>query len=222
MFEQEKKLIDEIARLNEAHLKMTEKQNNIIQAAIEIFSEKGYAASSTSEIAKRAGVAEGTIFRHYKTKKELLVSIVTPTIMKLIAPFILEDVGEVLDKPYNSFREFLYEIMKNRIEFVKKNLPVLKIFVQEIAFHSELQDKYKKYIAEPLFNRIKDIIIYFQEKGEIAELPVYSIIRIVASTVIGFFYMRFLIFPDLEWDDEAEIELTIHFIMSGLSPLKGK
>lgn len=48
---------------------LTEKQKKIIIAAIESFSEKGYAATSTSEIAKKAGVAEGTIFRHYKTKK---------------------------------------------------------------------------------------------------------------------------------------------------------
>lgn len=39
--------------------KMTEKQKKIVQASIEVFAEKGYAGSSTSEIAKKAGVAEG-------------------------------------------------------------------------------------------------------------------------------------------------------------------
>lgn len=66
--------------------KMTQKQFKIIEAAIEVFAEKGYAGSSTSEIAQKAGVAEGTIFRHYKTKKDLLLSIVSPMMSKLIAP----------------------------------------------------------------------------------------------------------------------------------------
>lgn len=41
----------------------------VLKAAVKIFSEKGYSAATTSEIAKEAGVAEGTIFRYFKTKK---------------------------------------------------------------------------------------------------------------------------------------------------------
>lgn len=61
--------LKELLRLNDEEEKMTDKQIKIVQAAVEIFSEKGFAGSSTSEIAQKAGVAEGTIFRHYKTKK---------------------------------------------------------------------------------------------------------------------------------------------------------
>lgn len=65
---------------------MTPKQIEIVRAAIELISEKGYYNTSTSEIAKRAGVAEGTIFRHYRTKKDLLVAIVTLVITNFSAP----------------------------------------------------------------------------------------------------------------------------------------
>ncbi|MCI1893115.1 MAG: TetR/AcrR family transcriptional regulator, partial [Schleiferilactobacillus harbinensis] len=41
---------------------MTTKQISIIAAAVDVFAENGYANSSTKEIAKRAGVAEGNIF----------------------------------------------------------------------------------------------------------------------------------------------------------------
>lgn len=56
----------------------TDKQKKILIAAIESFAEKGYASTSTSEIAKKAGVAEGTIFRHYKTKKSFSISLLSP------------------------------------------------------------------------------------------------------------------------------------------------
>src|SRR6478736_5760541 len=82
--------------------KLTEKQKKIIIAAIESFSEKGYAATSTNGIAKKAGVAEGTIFRHYKTKKELLVSIVAPLMTKLIGPYIVKDFNKVLDRDFDT------------------------------------------------------------------------------------------------------------------------
>ena len=76
---------------------LTERQKKIVAAAIESFAEKGYSATSTKEIAQKAGVAEGTIFRHYKTKKELLMSIVTPMMIKLMAPIIIKDINKVLN-----------------------------------------------------------------------------------------------------------------------------
>src|SRR4051794_38999386 len=91
MSEEMEHWVAEMLRVNDSDTKMTDKQIKIIKAAVETFSEKGYAASSTSEIAQKAGVAEGTIFRHYKTKKDLLLSIVAPMMAKLIAPFVLKD-----------------------------------------------------------------------------------------------------------------------------------
>src|SRR5688572_17005274 len=86
---------------------MSEKQQKILAAAIDIFSEKGFAASSTNEIAKKAGVAEGTIFRHYKTKKELLLAIVTPTMAKFAAPFFIKTFAkEVFENEYEHYEDF--------------------------------------------------------------------------------------------------------------------
>ncbi|RFA32876.1 hypothetical protein CAI16_16705 [Virgibacillus dokdonensis] len=48
---------------------LTQSQLKILHAATALFSEKGYDNSSTSEIAKLAGVAEITLFRNFKSKK---------------------------------------------------------------------------------------------------------------------------------------------------------
>ncbi|WP_052488047.1 TetR/AcrR family transcriptional regulator [Gordoniibacillus kamchatkensis] len=88
--------VEELLELFDGEDKVTEKQIRILQAAVETFSEKGYASASTSEIAKKAGVAEGTIFRHFKTKNDLLLSIVTPMISKIIAPLMMKDFLKVL------------------------------------------------------------------------------------------------------------------------------
>lgn len=45
----------------------------ILQAAVELFAERGYDGTSTADIAERAGVAHGTVFHHFKTKENLLV-----------------------------------------------------------------------------------------------------------------------------------------------------
>ncbi|PAV31314.1 TetR family transcriptional regulator [Virgibacillus profundi] len=196
---------------------MTPKQVKILEAAIEIISEKGYYNTSTSEIAKRAGVAEGTIFRHYRTKKDLLASIITPVITKFSAPFFAEKfVDQVFRKPHKNFEDFLYAFIKNRFEFAKANVPLVKILLQELAFHPEIQASYKKVFAEKIYPAINNVLDYYKEKGEIKDQPNLSIIRLLAPTVLGFLITRFLLQPDLEWDDDREIRRTVDFIMKGI------
>lgn len=55
---------------------MTEKQQNIINSGLKLFAEEGYDSTSTSAIAKDAGVSEGLIFRHFKNKEGLLEAII--------------------------------------------------------------------------------------------------------------------------------------------------
>lgn len=196
--------------------KLTDKQKQIIVAAIESFSEKGYSATSTSEIAKRAGVAEGTIFRHYKTKKDLLYSIVTPLLSKFIAPFIVKDFNKVLDQQYEHVEDFLRATIENRREVIIKVLPVFKIVVQEIPFQPELREQFQELIAKKLFDRVSRVIQQYQKEGQLIEMQPESIARFAITTILGHLFTRYALFPQLEWDDEEEMKQMIQFIMHGI------
>ncbi|MBN2174847.1 MAG: helix-turn-helix transcriptional regulator [Bacteroidales bacterium] len=54
---------------------MTAKQEKILKSALELFAKEGYKATSTSKVAKHAGVSEGLIFRHFTNKEGLLDAI---------------------------------------------------------------------------------------------------------------------------------------------------
>ncbi|WP_298520199.1 TetR/AcrR family transcriptional regulator [uncultured Kordia sp.] len=81
---------------------MTDKQEKILQAALELFSNEGYNATSTSKIGKKAGVSEGLIFRHFTNKQGLLNAIIKDAesrIAAVIMPIIVEtDPTTVLKK----------------------------------------------------------------------------------------------------------------------------
>jgi AcrR family transcriptional regulator len=214
--------VAELMRLSDEDDKMTEKQLKIVRAAVEMFAEKGYAATSTSEIAQRAGVAEGTIFRHYKTKKDLLLSIVTPVMAKLVAPFVLRDLYKVLDSKYARYEDFVRAILLNRMEFARKYAPILKIMIHEIPFQPELQAQFKEHVGKHVVERIRAIVVHFQEQGQIVDMPPYSVMRLTASVIIGFLLARFILIPEYDWDDSQEIEHIVRFIMHGLSPARGE
>jgi AcrR family transcriptional regulator len=62
-----------------------EKRARILNAAREIFAEKGFAAATTQEIAERAGVAAGTLFLYAATKEELLIAAFVGAISEVAA-----------------------------------------------------------------------------------------------------------------------------------------
>ena len=55
-----------------ARPKSEDKRNAILAAAAALFAERGLAAAPTSEISRRADVAEGTLFTYFKTKDDLI------------------------------------------------------------------------------------------------------------------------------------------------------
>lgn len=205
----------------ESNDQLTEKQKQILAAAIDMFSKKGYASTSTSEIAKKAGVAEGTIFRHYKTKKDLLLSIVAPVMSRVVAPFLIRDVNKVMHKNYETVEEFIRAFLLNRKTFIEKNLPMLKILLQEIPFHDDLREHFIKNVAGKPFEKIKEVIAYYQEKGQIRDdFPPATIMRLAGSSIAGYLLTRFVLAPEENWDNEAEIDRTVEYIMRGISPNK--
>lgn len=198
--------------------KLTEKQKKILTAATELFAQKGYASTSTSEIAKKADVAEGTIFRHYKSKKELLMAIVSPMMVKLIAPMIKEDIYKVLDQDFADFKDFIRAMIENRTVFVKNNLPLLRILFQELPFHPELKEQFITHIGNDVYKKFTAVVAHYQEKGQIISINPASIIRTIASILVGYIVTRHVILPEADWDDEAEVERIIEMIMHGISP----
>jgi AcrR family transcriptional regulator len=51
------------------------RREQILETALKLFAERGFDATSTRQIAKRAGIAEGLIFHYFPTKASLLTAI---------------------------------------------------------------------------------------------------------------------------------------------------
>ena len=72
---------------------MTDRKEKILESALELFANQGYNATATNKIAKKAGVSEGLIFRHFGNKKGLLQAIMEEAerrVQEIIAPILQE------------------------------------------------------------------------------------------------------------------------------------
>src|SRR5256886_15303931 len=78
-----------LAKLNRAE-RAVERRAAFIEAALDEFTARGFAATRLDDIAKRAGVAKGTIYLHFKDKEsmfeELIRTAIVPLVTRLAAP----------------------------------------------------------------------------------------------------------------------------------------
>lgn len=211
-----KKSLKELISLSNMDNDMTEKQINILSAAIELFSEKGYEATATSEIAKKAKVAEGTIFRYYKTKKDLLFAIPAALSKASLFETFLDDFNEILDDSYDSFENFLRKIVMNRKKFVSETAPILKVIIQEIPFHPELRSKILNTVALPSVKKLIFIVDNFKEKGQIINIPSTSIVNLIATSIFGYLFLHYIALPELK-ENEEDLDYLIKYIVNGIS-----
>src|ERR1700679_24787 len=61
-----------------------DKRERILDAAVRVFAKKGFHATRVSEVAKAAGVADGTIYLYFKSKDQLLVSLFEDRVERLL------------------------------------------------------------------------------------------------------------------------------------------
>lgn len=198
--------------------KMTEKQRNILAAAIKLFADKGYFATSTSEIAKEAGVAEGTIFRHYKTKKDVLIAAVAPFIIKLAAPYVLKDIRKILTtEAKKPLEEVVSNLYRNRLELIEQHSMHLRMVIQEAFFHPEIREVLLNSLASEGIRIAKFFIEQKVASGELRSFPPEILVRSMMSLLGGMIVHKYLA-ADVygEWNEEEQITMTVDILLHGI------
>lgn len=142
-------------------LNLPGKEQKILESAIRIFSEKGFSAATTSEIAKDAGVAEGTIFRYFKTKKDILRAILIQMINLMSGKVVIEQVEKILlESGDKDLRTVLKELLYDRIKLIDSVFPMARVVITEALFHEDVREA----IFQNIITRALDAFSIFHKK----------------------------------------------------------
>ena len=218
-----KKIADEYEVNLDPDRRQTQKQKQILEAAIHVFAEKGYSGASTHEIAERARVAEATIFKHFKTKKGLFLRLVVPAIAKVAAPYIARPVLKLLeqDKPLH---EVMQDVIRDRIHLIEDNWKLVKIILVESLFHPELREALQNHVAKNLATLAGEKLDRLKEQGKLRnDLPSYVLLRSAFSLVIGYLLAR-NVFPEVfaRSEEEEEIRMIADVFVRGAGSPKAR
>ncbi len=134
----------------------------IVLTSIDVINEFGIQGLSTREVARRQGISEGTIFKHYRTKNELMLAILDH--YSQYDSDIAESIKLKELDPIEAIRYFI----KAYAEYYQ-NYPQITAITQAydvLSYDKELADKVKKIYQDRL-GFIRDLIVEAQENGKI-------------------------------------------------------
>ncbi|KRL98811.1 TetR/AcrR family transcriptional regulator [Liquorilactobacillus satsumensis] len=195
---------------------LSAKQKEVLKASLVLFSEQGFDRTSTSDIAKKAGVSEGTVYKQFKTKEGILAAILKPFAQSVIPTAASEFVTMISSTSYPSLEEFLRHVVQNRMQFAKENKLQLKIFAQELLHNTELVQALEAEIKPKLIKQMGQVLEYYQKQGQLVAWPAVRIFRYVISVVFSYLVPYLLL--ELPLDVEEASQEAVEFLLGGLSP----
>ena len=154
----------------------TETKKRILQAAQKLFARSGYDGTTTRELATAAGVAEGTLFRHFDNKKAILIQVATEGWVELLTD-LLTELSEM-----GSYKA-VAQVMRRRMLNIRENSDMMRVCFLEAQFHPDLRDKIQLEVIGKMSIVAEAFFETAMEKGVYRKMNP----KIVAQVFLGMF-----------------------------------
>ncbi|MBX5449717.1 TetR/AcrR family transcriptional regulator [Thermogemmatispora sp.] len=186
-----------------------EREALILQAAEEVFCEKGYHEASIDEIAARVGIAKGTVYLHFPSKEDLLAALFRRDTEQVIA-----EVEAIAAVPGRSAREKLEEILHLLYgELFKKRTRLFYSMYNSPEMGALLAKKEQMHAHwEQLTSRLEGLLAEGQAAGEFnPELPTSVMLSLFLNLVSVRGYERLVVREGLAPAEVARYLAHIYF-----------
>ncbi|AEV95846.1 TetR/AcrR family transcriptional regulator [Pediococcus claussenii] len=201
---------------------VTEKQKGVLLASLELFSSKGFTQTSTRDIARMAGVSEGTVYKRFKTKDEILQAILKPFIEQVFPKIANEFTGSVINTDYAEFSDLLRNMVTDRLMFALDNQKQILIMAQEAFTNRKVLEGLDRQIIDLIQGPLGQTLAFYQAKGQLVKWQPGRILRYIFSTLLGYILPAVLTTPEVQLDITETVDEIMEFLLRGLTPDSGK
>lgn len=210
------------SRQEEAHGKRERRKEarpgELLDAALDLFVEKGFAATRAEEVAARAGVSKGTLFLYFPSKEELFKAVVRENISGRFAEW-----NEEFDAFEGSTADMVRLCMRiwwERIGATRAS-GITKLIISEARNFPDITAFYHKEVIEPGEQLIRRILKRGIDSGEFhipdLDYAVYSVI----APMIWLMMMKHSLVPcmprDREFDPQRFVQSQVEILVRGLT-----
>jgi AcrR family transcriptional regulator len=184
------------------------RRTEIIDAARSVFARKGFARGIMDQIAKEAGIAKGTIYLYFRSKKEIYRAVLNHDMefLKMSTLERIDAAGNLKDK----IRAFTL----SRLENAEARKEIFRIMDTESGSLSFTRSQYRDWLREPVL-RLASAIEDASRRGEIRRVPSEKAAWIIADMTRGTIQRRLLGQSDTLPSEDSEFLLG--FIWAALA-----
>jgi AcrR family transcriptional regulator len=189
----------------------------LLDAALDLFVEKGFAATRAEEVAARAGVSKGTLYLYYPSKEDLLKAVIEHRVSSEIAAGAAEAAGftgptdELLRKIVTAWWQRLYDSPVSG---------VFKIIITEVRNFPEIAEFHQKSVVEPGHQLIGRLLQRGIDRGEFRPVDLASAVHSLIFPMIMVCLHKHSLgacIPEQRLDGKAFIRDHIELMLRGLS-----
>ncbi|MGE5144422.1 MAG: TetR/AcrR family transcriptional regulator [Acidobacteriota bacterium] len=153
----------------------------IVNAALEEFVERGFAATRLEDVARRAGVTKGTLYLYFKNKEALFKAVIRQTIVPIIAQ------GELTARSFTgSARELLEQLVREywRLVFETSLAGLPKLMMAEAANFPQLARFYYDEVVTRGHKLLGGVIERGMKNGEFRRVDIPSATKLALSPLM--------------------------------------
>jgi AcrR family transcriptional regulator len=157
----------------------------ILDAAAQVFAERGFHRTTIRDVSKAAGVADGTIYNYFENKTALLLGILDR----------LNDAErraiESAQAEATDLRSFTRYYFQNHLRvFANENQDLLRVVLSEVLVNAELRERYIQQIVAPTFVSILQQLIPLAEQSSLRTENLQLTIQLMSSMLLGVLVAR--------------------------------
>jgi AcrR family transcriptional regulator len=153
----------------------------LLDAALALFVEKGFAATRAEEVAQKAGVSKGTLYLYYPSKEELFKAVVRQNLSTLIAEG--EEAAASFEGSSSELLSYLLHTWWERIG----NTPaagIHKIVLAEVRNFPELAQFYTDEVIVPADRLFTGCVQRGMDRGEFRAMPLHEVAHALMAPLI--------------------------------------
>ena len=140
-----------------------ERRAAILAAALEEFAARGFAATRLDDVARRAGVAKGTIYLHFRDKESLFQELVRAMLSPLVGTI---EAAALRDLPIRAVVEMIVDLFVNEIYGTRRK-DVIRLIVAEGSRFPKLAEVYYREVIARVLPVMRARLTLAVERGEL-------------------------------------------------------
>ncbi|MGH6771268.1 MAG: TetR/AcrR family transcriptional regulator [Xanthobacteraceae bacterium] len=144
-------------------LRQAERRDAILAAALEEFSSGGFAATRLDDVARRAGVAKGTIYLYFRDKESLFQELVRTMLSPVVGAIEKAPIGDVSAR---SVAEMIADVFVREI-FATRRKDIIRLVITEGGRFPKLAEFYYHEVIERVVASLRAMLARAVERGEL-------------------------------------------------------